>query len=120
MADDGYTFAEYRKDKQRKELDKSFDVFEDDLSREEYGAVIRDYKSTAPGPIGTDTATVNYSNDKRELREIHESRSERAQAADESQLATVTTDPTKWREDPDDFDFPGVDTPSGTDLTDIL
>jgi len=40
----------------------------------------------------------------------HESRSEKAQRADESQAAPNTSDWQKWVSSPDQFDFTGVDT----------
>lgn len=42
--------------------------------------------------------------------EIHESRSEYAQKQDEARDARITTDVEKWANDPDSWDFPGVDT----------
>jgi hypothetical protein len=43
-------------------------------------------------------------------REVHQSRSEYAQAQDEARNAQITTSPTQYAADPDSFDFPGVDT----------
>jgi len=43
-------------------------------------------------------------------REVHESRSEYAQEQDENRDARVTTNPRKYANDPDSWDFPGVDT----------
>jgi len=43
-------------------------------------------------------------------RDVHESRSEFAQKQDERRDARVTTDPAKYAKDPNEFDFPGVDT----------
>lgn len=42
--------------------------------------------------------------------EVHESRSEYAQAQDEARDARITTDPEQYASDPNSFDFPGVDT----------
>lgn len=42
--------------------------------------------------------------------EVHESRSDYAQAQDEARDARITTDPEQYASDPDSFDFPGVDT----------
>ncbi len=42
--------------------------------------------------------------------EVHENRSEYAQAQDEARDARITTDPEQYASDPDSFDFPGVDT----------
>lgn len=42
--------------------------------------------------------------------DVHESRSEYAQAQDEARDARITTSPRKYASDPDSFDFPGVDT----------
>lgn len=46
----------------------------------------------------------------RSVHRIHEERSERAQDTDERQNAPVTTDENKWIENPDRYDYPGVDT----------
>lgn len=45
------------------------------------------------------------------LFDIHESRSERAQAADERQKAPIAESPDVWADDPSHFDWPGIDTP---------
>lgn len=47
---------------------------------------------------------------RRTVESVHQSRSERAQDVDEQQNAPVTTDEEKWLQNPDRFDFPGVDT----------
>jgi len=44
------------------------------------------------------------------IAELHEERSERAQRLDERKQAPVTRDPFEWRNNMDEFDFPGVDT----------
>lgn len=46
------------------------------------------------------------------LLEFHESRSERAQRVDEARKAPITNDPDEWMAAPDEYDYPGVDTPS--------
>jgi len=48
----------------------------------------------------------------KEAREQHNSRSELSQERDENNRARITTDYAKWTNDPDSFDFPGVDTPN--------
>lgn len=45
------------------------------------------------------------------LDDIHESRSERSQALDESLEAPVPDDPQVWADDPSQWDWPGIDTP---------
>lgn len=47
---------------------------------------------------------------KASVEKIHQSRTERAQTVDEKQNAPVTTDEEKWLENPNRYDFPGVDT----------
>jgi len=47
---------------------------------------------------------------RRTVEKIHQSRSERAQDVDEQQNAPITTNEEKWLENPDRFDYPGVDT----------
>jgi NAD-dependent DNA ligase len=49
------------------------------------------------------------------VRSTHNARSQRSDKArrvDERNRAPITTDVEKWRESPDEFDFPGVDTPT--------
>lgn len=43
-------------------------------------------------------------------REVHESRSEYAQAQDEARNARITTSPSRYAADPNSYDYPGVDT----------
>lgn len=45
------------------------------------------------------------------LTGIHESRSERSQALDESFSATRADSPEQWASAPDRYDWPGIDTP---------
>jgi hypothetical protein len=45
--------------------------------------------------------------------DIHEGRSEKAQRVDERRQAPRTDDISKWRSNPDHFDYPGVDTKRG-------
>jgi len=44
--------------------------------------------------------------------EQHQERSERARDVDNQRRATLTTNFGLWSSEPDDFDFPGVDTPN--------
>lgn len=44
------------------------------------------------------------------VEKVHQSRTERAQTVDEKQNAPVTTDEEKWLENPNRYDYPGVDT----------
>lgn len=44
------------------------------------------------------------------IEEIHDQRSEKAQIADESFNAPLAPDAEAWAENPDRFDFPGIDT----------
>jgi len=53
---------------------------------------------------------IDESNAPPDPREVHQSRSEYAQAQDEARNAQITTSPTQYAADPDSFDFPGVDT----------
>ncbi len=46
-------------------------------------------------------------------RDVHSSRSQYAQRQDEARDAELTTDPAEYANDPDSFDFPGVDTGPG-------
>lgn len=43
------------------------------------------------------------------LEILHESRPEKAQQIDEARDAQLTTDPETWAENPDEYDYPGVD-----------
>jgi hypothetical protein len=43
-------------------------------------------------------------------RALNKRRSPEARAADRAKDAPLTTDPGKWVSDPDEYDFPGVDT----------
>lgn len=47
-----------------------------------------------------------------DLMAMHESRSEIARETDEALRAEVTNDEEQWASAPDEYDFPGVDTPS--------
>lgn len=47
---------------------------------------------------------------KRSIQKIHNNRSDRAQHVDEEYNAPVTTDEEKWIENPNRYDYPGVDT----------
>jgi len=53
---------------------------------------------------------VGSGRDYETLTERHESRSERAQELDEQKHAPVTRDPLKWAQNPDEYDYPGIDT----------
>lgn len=118
--DTGYSFPEYRRDRDRKEIDKSFEAFEDDLTREEFGAATRAFQAEIPGPMNAAAASTEFSNQKRKAAKAHSERSKRARASDNSQLATLTTDFRTWESDPADYDFPGVDTPTDTGLSGLL
>jgi len=50
------------------------------------------------------------------LTERHENRSERAQSVDEQRSAKVTRNPIQWTNNPDKYDFPGIDTIEPQDL----
>jgi len=45
------------------------------------------------------------------LMDQHDSRSERAQDTDERKKAPIAESPDIWADDPDQFDWPGIDTP---------
>jgi len=45
-------------------------------------------------------------------QEQHDERSEKAQRVDERNRAPVTTDASRWADNPEALDFPGVDTPT--------
>jgi len=51
-------------------------------------------------------------------REVHESRSEFAQQTDEQLSAPLTNDPEQYARNPDEYDWPGVDTPAESDAND--
>jgi hypothetical protein len=56
--------------------------------------------------------------DRREMRqaeEAHEERSRVSRRVDNNRKAEITRDADKWLENPDKFDFPGVDTPEAND-----
>lgn len=116
--DNGDSFAEYRRKRDREEIDKSFDAFEDDLTREEYGAAVNDLQEGLP--LSAEGASVGFSNEKRKAAEVHSERSQRARASDESQRATLTTNYEEWESNPANFDFPGVDTPSDADISSLF
>jgi len=45
------------------------------------------------------------------LSGVHEDRSKKARIADESKRAEIADSPTQWKNDPDNYDWPGIDTP---------
>ncbi len=45
------------------------------------------------------------------LAEVHEGRSERSQKLDEAFEAPIADSPEQWANNPDHFDWPGLDTP---------
>ncbi len=45
-------------------------------------------------------------------QELHEQRSDHAQAVDERDLAPIADSREQWAMHPDDYDLPGVDTPA--------
>jgi len=49
--------------------------------------------------------------------EVHESRSEYAQKQDEARKARLTNDPELYANDPNSYDFPGVDAPEDSDAS---
>lgn len=116
----GYSPAEAKRDSVVEGIDESFDAFEEDLSRAEYGSAVRDFASDTAGAMSGDSASVGFSNQKRKASDAHRERSRRARASDESQRATLTTDFETWAADPDEYDFPGVDTPDDSDLDSLL
>lgn len=62
--------------------------------------------------------TVGQGEDFDRLVERHEQRGERATAIDERRTAEVTTNPFVWANNPDRYDFPGIDTVQPADLHD--
>lgn len=81
----------------------------------------RGFQTTAPSETGLgndplpDSATEQYDLDAREVaraESFHEDRPEKAQRVDERRDAPVTDEITKWRSNPDHWDYPGVDTPA--------
>jgi len=50
--------------------------------------------------------------DRKKASDFHQSRSQEAQRIDENRRAPIETDFQEWADDPDDLDFPGVDTPA--------
>lgn len=51
--------------------------------------------------------------DKDSAEAAHEQRSAESQRIDERMRAPITTDLDKWKDNPDKYDYPGVDTPTG-------
>jgi len=49
--------------------------------------------------------------------EVHQERSAEARQTDERLEAPLTDDPLEYAKNPDEFDWPGVDTPPGTDAS---
>lgn len=45
------------------------------------------------------------------LSGIHQSRSKRSRSLDESMKAPIADSPQQWADHPDQFDWPGIDTP---------
>ncbi|PCR89431.1 hypothetical protein CP557_02095 [Natrinema ejinorense] len=68
-------------------------------------SVLQGADSSSPVEREFETTTDDLYN----ARQVHESRSERAQAIDESQKAPITTDFDEWADNPDELDFPGID-----------
>jgi len=68
--------------------------------------VQREVENTQAGDIPVNVAAG------RGLREFHQNRSERARDVDNQRRAKITTNEEKWLENPDRFDFPGIDTPT--------
>lgn len=58
---------------------------------------------------GEFTVTDATGPDADKVKEINEERSKRALAIDNRRNATITTDPVEWADNPDRYDFPGVD-----------
>jgi hypothetical protein len=73
------------------------------------GGVQREVENTEAGDIPVSVAAG------RGLQEFHQNRSERARDVDNQRRAEITTNEEKWLENPDRFDFPGIDTPTAND-----
>lgn len=67
----------------------------------------------APGTGAlTEVQDTDFTRQERNRAEkFHQARSERAQAIDESLRAPIADSFDQWRNDKNDFDFPGIDTP---------
>jgi len=82
--------------------DDTFEMFRDAVR--DVGAVSGDRQNTVY------ESRVDEDSRPPDPREVHQSRSEYAQAQDEARNAQITTSPTQYSADPDSYDFPGVDT----------
>jgi hypothetical protein len=83
------------------------------LTREEKTDISRQQQSGTTEKSerkGVGDFMVNRSQQK-EAFEQHQERSPRAKDVDEQRRATVTTDFETWSDNPDRFDYPGIDTP---------
>lgn len=83
------------------------------------------FRKTAQG-VGTQLRGPNQNgflvdesrvNDVPDPREVHESRSEEAQRQDERLSAPLTNDPEQYANAPDEYDWPGVDSPPNSEAS---
>lgn len=87
-----------------------FNDEEEDRQREQARQVLRGEKD--PSEVGFSPFTTSVTSSKAD--QIHEDRSEVEQETDEAFNAPITTDFEKWKESPNRYDYPGVDTvPAG-------
>lgn len=61
--------------------------------------------------VDEESEGINTINRFKKVRERNQERSARARKLDNSFRAEITTDVETWSENPDEYDFPGVDTP---------
>jgi len=113
-------FERKRREKRAQENRASFNAFEDNLSAEEFDAAANKIDEQFGGALGAENAGVQFSNQKRQAQEAHQSRSQEAKASDKGQLAPLTLNADRYEENPDHLDFPGVDTPPENNLTDNI
>lgn len=90
--------------------DDEFDTFRD---------TVGDFTTFVGGP-GPDFNEVDESalDDVPDPRTVHEQRSEVAQRQDERLSAPLTNDPQKYARHPGEYDWPGVDSPAGSEASD--
>lgn len=90
--------------------DEQFDTFRNTVN--DYTTFVR-----GPGP------NVNQVNDNAlesvpDPREVHQSRSQEAQRQDKRMSAPLTNDPERYANAPDEYDWPGVDSPPSSEASD--
>jgi hypothetical protein len=103
--------------RQRKELAKYVGDPETRLLTRQEKSEMAAQQQSGPSETGDTITRGDFRVDRQlysEGREMHNERSARAQDVDEQRRARVTTDFSKWANNMDEFDYPGIDTPSKT------